>query len=97
MNDEELTDIAHGDFSERDNFFLPDNLIFSTEPDPKTPKCTFDLWCMAFLVEGQAEAHGIMTQGLFPVTECESETWISMAGRAFLKSSTNRMAGHDYR
>ena len=28
---------------------------------------------MAFPVEGQAEARG-MTRGLFPVTECESET-----------------------
>ena len=29
---------------------------------------------MAFPVQAQAEAHGIMTQGLSPVTECESET-----------------------
>ena len=81
---------AHGDFPNVTISFLPDNLIFfRTEPDPKDPtKCTFDLWCMAFPVEGQAEAHGIMTQDLFPVTECESKPWILTAGRAFPKSST---------
>ena len=68
MNDEELTDSPHTViFPNVTISFLPDNLIFfRTEPDPKDPtKCTFDLWCMAFPVEGQAEAHGIMTQGLF--------------------------------
>ena len=77
MNDEELTDSPHTViFPNVTISFLPDNLIFfRTEPDPKDPnKCTFDLWCMAFPVEGQKEAHGIMTQGLFPVEECEVET-----------------------
>jgi len=77
MNDEELTDSPHTVmFPNVTISFLPDNLIFfRTEPDPKDPtRCTFDLWCMAFPVEGQSEAHGIMTRDLFPVRECESKT-----------------------
>jgi phenylpropionate dioxygenase-like ring-hydroxylating dioxygenase large terminal subunit len=74
MNDEELTDSPHTViFPNVTISFLPDNLIFfRTEPDPEDPaKCTFDLWCMAFPVEGQKEAHGIMTQGMYPVEEAE--------------------------
>ena len=75
MNDEELTDSPHTViFPNVTISFLPDNLIFfRTEPDAKDPsKCTFDLWCMAFPVEGQSEAHGIMTQDVLPVQECEA-------------------------
>jgi hypothetical protein len=75
MNDEELTDSPHTViFPNVTISFLPDNLIFfRTEPDAKDPsKCTFDLWCMAFPVEGQPMAHGIMTRDVFPVEECEA-------------------------
>ena len=63
MNDEELTDSPHTViFPNVTISFLPDNLIFfRTEPDAKDPsKCTFDLWCMAFPVEGQTEVESIM-------------------------------------
>ena len=77
MNDEELTDSPHTVFFPNVTIsFLPDNLIFfRTEPDPKDPtKCTFDLWCMAFPVEGQDMVHGIMTNDLLPLEECEEQT-----------------------
>ncbi|GAB7551640.1 hypothetical protein NRB_11380 [Novosphingobium sp. 11B] len=54
--------------------FLPDNLIFfRTEPHPTDPnKCTFDLWCMAFPVEGQAVVESIMA-GPQPLREAEMQ------------------------
>jgi len=63
MNDEEITDSPHTViFPNVTISFLPDNLIFfRTEPHPEDPgKCTFDLWCMAFPVEGQTEVESIM-------------------------------------
>ena len=77
MTDEELTDSPHTViFPNVTISFLPDNLIFfRTEPDPEDPnKCTFDLWCMAFPVEGATEAHPVMGNRMMPLEECESET-----------------------
>jgi len=76
MNDEEITDSPHTVmFPNVTISFLPDNLIFfRSEPHPDDPeKCYFDLWCMAFPVEGQTEVESIMA-GMRPlreVTECE--------------------------
>ncbi len=73
MNDEELTDSPHTVlFPNVTLSFLPDNVIFfRTEPDPDDPnKCTFDLWCMAFPVEGQTEVESIMA-GRQPLREAE--------------------------
>ena len=73
MNDEELTDSPHTViFPNVTLSFLPDNLIFfRTEPHPDDPnKCTFDLWCMAYPVEGQTEVESIMA-GVQPLREAE--------------------------
>jgi phenylpropionate dioxygenase-like ring-hydroxylating dioxygenase large terminal subunit len=73
MNDEELTDSPHTVlFPNVTLSFLPDNLIFfRTEPHPDDPnKCTFDLWCLAFPVAGQAEVHSVMA-GMRPMREAE--------------------------
>lgn len=73
LNDEELTDSPHTVlFPNVTLSYLPDNLIFfRTEPHPDDPnKCTFDLWCMAYPVEGQAEVHSIMS-GMKPLAEAE--------------------------
>ncbi|HEY8351874.1 MAG TPA: aromatic ring-hydroxylating dioxygenase subunit alpha [Sphingomonadales bacterium] len=73
MNDEELTDSPHTViFPNVTISFLPDNLIFfRTEPHPDDPnKCTFDLWCMAFPVEGQTHVESIMA-GIQPLEEAE--------------------------
>ncbi len=75
MNDEELTDSPHTVFFPNVTIsFLPDNILFfRTEPHPDDPnKCTFDLWCMAFPVEGQAEVESIMA-GPQPLKEAEFE------------------------
>lgn len=73
MNDEELTDSPHTViFPNVTLSFLPDNLIFfRTEPHPEDPnKCTFDLWCMAYPVEGQTEVHSVMA-GMQPLREAD--------------------------
>ena len=73
MDDEQLTDSPHTVlFPNVTISFLPDNLIFfRTEPHPEDPnKCTFDLWCMAFPVEGQTEVESIMA-GPQPLREAE--------------------------
>lgn len=76
MDDEEITDSPHTVmFPNVTISFLPDNLIlFRSEPHPTDPeKCYFDLWCMAFPVEGQSEVQSIMA-GMKPlreVAECE--------------------------
>ncbi len=75
MNDEELTDSPHTViFPNVTLSFLPDNILFfRTEPHPDDPnKCTFDLWCMAFPVEGQTEVDSIMA-GMQPLEEAEFE------------------------
>ena len=75
MDDEELTDSPHTViFPNVTLSFLPDNLIFfRTEPHPDDPnKCTFDLWCMAYPVEGQDTVDSIMA-GPRPLRECEVE------------------------
>jgi phenylpropionate dioxygenase-like ring-hydroxylating dioxygenase large terminal subunit len=75
MNDEEITDSPHTViFPNVTISFLPDNLIvFRTEPHPEDPgKCTFDLWCMAFPVEGQTEVESIMA-GPQPLREAEMQ------------------------
>ncbi len=74
MNDEELTDSPHTVmFPNVTISFLPDNLIFfRSEPHPDDPeKCYFDLWCMAFPVEGQTEVESIMA-GRQPLREVEA-------------------------
>lgn len=76
MDDEEITDSPHTViFPNVTISFLPDNLVFfRSEPHPDDPeKCFFDLWCMAFPVEGQAEVESIMA-GVKPLreaTRCE--------------------------
>lgn len=73
LNDEELTDSPHTVlFPNVTLSFLPDNLIFfRTEPHPDDPnKCTFDLWCMAYPIAGQAEVESIMA-GPKPLAEAE--------------------------
>lgn len=73
MNDEELTDSPHTViFPNVTLSFLPDNIIFfRTEPHPDDPdRCTFDLWCMAFPVEGMEEVDSVMA-GPQPVREAE--------------------------
>lgn len=73
MDDEEITDSPHTViFPNVTISFLPDNLIFfRTEPHPDDPgKCTFDLWCMAFPVEGQTQVESIMA-GPQPLREAE--------------------------
>lgn len=75
MDDEELTDSPHTViFPNVTISFLPDNIIFfRTEPHPDDPdKCTFDLWCMAFPVEGVTEVESIMA-GTQPMREAELE------------------------
>ncbi|MBP8234007.1 MAG: aromatic ring-hydroxylating dioxygenase subunit alpha [Rhizorhabdus sp.] len=75
MDDEEITDSPHTViFPNVTISFLPDNLIFfRTEPHPEDPgKCTFDLWCMAFPVEGQTEVESIMA-GPQPLREAEMQ------------------------
>ena len=75
MDDEELTDSPHTViFPNVTISFLPDNLIFfRTEPHPDDPnKCTFDLWCMAFPVEGVAEVESVMA-GPQPLREAQLE------------------------
>jgi phenylpropionate dioxygenase-like ring-hydroxylating dioxygenase large terminal subunit len=76
MDDEEITDSPHTVmFPNVTISFLPDNLIlFRSEPHPTDPeKSYFDLWCMAFPVEGHTEVQSIMA-GIKPlreVAECE--------------------------
>lgn len=75
MNDEELTDSLHTViFPNVTMSFLPDHVIFfRTEPHPDDPeKCTFDLWCMAFPVEGVTEVDSVMA-GMQPLKEAEFE------------------------
>ena len=76
MNDEEITDSPHTViFPNVTISFLPDNLVFfRSEPHAEDPeKCYFDLWCMAFPVEGQTEVESIMAgpKPLREVLECE--------------------------
>ena len=76
MNDEEITDSPHTViFPNVTISFLPDNLVFfRSEPHPEDPeKCYFDLWCMAFPVEGQEVVESVMAgpKPLREVAECE--------------------------
>ena len=76
LDDEQLTDSPHTViFPNITISFLPDHLIFfRTEPDAKDPaKCTFDLWCLAYPVDGVTEVESIMA-GPQPLQEAESET-----------------------
>ncbi|MAR32751.1 MAG: (2Fe-2S)-binding protein [Porticoccaceae bacterium] len=71
MNDEQLTDSLHTViFPNITISFLPDNIIFfRTEPHPDDPeKCFFDLWCMAFPVDGLDVVESIMA-GQRPMEE----------------------------
>jgi len=73
MDDEQITDSPHTViFPNVTISFLPDNLVFfRTEPHADDPnKCTFDLWCMAFPVEGQTVVESIMA-GPQPLREAE--------------------------
>lgn len=76
MDDEQLTDSPHTViFPNVTISFLPDHvLLFRSEPHPEDPeKCYFDLWCMAFPVEGMAEVESVMA-GVRPfeeAVECE--------------------------
>ena len=73
MNDEELTDSPHTViFPNVTISFLPDHCIFfRTEPHADDPsKCTFDLWCMAYPIEGVTEVESIMA-GSKPLREAE--------------------------
>lgn len=73
MDDEQLTDSPHTVFFPNVTIsFLPDNLLFfRSEPHRDDPeKCFFDLWCMAYPVEGQTEVESIMA-GPQPLREAE--------------------------
>ncbi|QZP07578.1 aromatic ring-hydroxylating dioxygenase subunit alpha [Caenibius sp. WL] len=73
MDDEEITDSPHTViFPNVTISFLPDNLVFfRSEPHPDDPeKCYFDLWCMAFPVEGQREVESVMA-GPRPLREAD--------------------------
>jgi phenylpropionate dioxygenase-like ring-hydroxylating dioxygenase large terminal subunit len=73
MDDEQITDSPHTViFPNVTISFLPDNILFfRTEPHADDPgKCTFDLWCMAFPVAGQAEVESIMA-GPQPFSEAD--------------------------
>lgn len=73
MDDEEITDSPHTViFPNVTISFLPDNLVFfRSEPHPDDPeKCFFDLWCMAFPVEGQREVESVMA-GPRPLREAD--------------------------
>ena len=73
MDDEQLTDSPHTViFPNVTISFLPDNLVFfRSEPHPDDPeKSYFDLWCMAFPVEGQEMVESIMA-GPKPLKEAE--------------------------
>lgn len=73
MDEEEITDSPHTViFPNVTISFLPDNLVFfRSEPHPEDPeKCYFDLWCMAFPVEGQETVDSIMA-GPKPLREAE--------------------------
>jgi hypothetical protein len=66
---------AHGDLPERDDQLpagQPDLLSQRTAPDDPE-KCFFDLWCMAFPVEGQETCQSIMAgeKPLREVAACE--------------------------
>lgn len=92
MDDEELTDSPHTVvFPNVTLSFLPDNvLFFRTEPHPTDPnKCTFDLWCMAFPVDGHKVVESIMA-GPQPLEEAEFQHRAFDGGRGVLelKSST---------
>lgn len=76
MDEEEITDSPHTViFPNVTISFLPDHLIFfRSEPHAENPeKCYFDLWCMAYPVEGVKEVDSIMagTRPLREVAECE--------------------------
>jgi hypothetical protein len=76
MDDEEITDSPHTViFPNVTISFLPDNLVFfRSEPHPDDPeKCFFDLWCMAFPVEGQSQVESIMAgpKPLREASHCE--------------------------
>ncbi|WP_395001359.1 SRPBCC family protein [Sphingomonas sp.] len=73
MDDEQITDSPHTViFPNVTISFLPDNLIFfRSEPPPEDPeKCFFDLWCMAFPVQGQDMVESIMA-GSKPLREVD--------------------------
>ncbi len=73
MNDEEITDSPHTVmFPNVTLSYLPDQLLlFRTEPHPEDPnKCTFDLWCMVYPVEGQTVVESVMA-GPQPMREAE--------------------------
>jgi phenylpropionate dioxygenase-like ring-hydroxylating dioxygenase large terminal subunit len=73
MDDEQITGSPHTViFPNVTISFLPDNILFfRTEPHADDPgKCTFDLWCMAFPVAGQAEVESIMA-GPQPFSEAD--------------------------
>ncbi len=75
MNDEEITDSPHTVlFPNVTLSYLPDQLLlFRTEPHPEDPnKCTFDLWCMVYPVEGQTVVESVMA-GPQPMRETELE------------------------
>ncbi|MBL6691420.1 MAG: aromatic ring-hydroxylating dioxygenase subunit alpha [Pseudomonadales bacterium] len=75
MDDEQLTDSPHTVvFPNVTLSFLPDNLLFfRTEPHPDDPnKCTFDLWLMAYPMEGMTEVESIMA-GVLPMQEASLE------------------------
>ncbi len=82
LNDEELTDSPHNVlFPNVTISVLADQWIFfRTEPHPEDPnKCTFDLWCLVFPVDG-VEAFDTMA-GRRPVREAAFEHRIFDRGR----------------
>jgi hypothetical protein len=82
LNDEELTDSPHNVlFPNVTISVLADQWIFfRTEPHPDDPsKCTFDLWCLVFPVQGVDEFDTM--SGMRPVAEAEFEHRVFDGGR----------------
>ncbi len=82
LNDEELTDSPHNVlFPNVTISVLADQWIFfRTEPHPDDPnKCTFDLWCLVFPVEGVREFDTMA--GRRPVLEAAFEHRVFDGGR----------------
>jgi phenylpropionate dioxygenase-like ring-hydroxylating dioxygenase large terminal subunit len=82
LNDEELTDSPHNVlFPNVTISVLADQWIFfRTEPHPDDPsRCTFDLWCLVFPVQGVDEFDTM--SGMRPVAEAEFEHRVFDGGR----------------
>lgn len=85
LDDEQLTDSLHTVlFPNVTLSFLPEHVLFyRAEPHPTDPnKCTFEMWCMVFPMDGQTEVDSIHA-GIRPLREAELEHRPFDDGRGF--------------